>query len=832
MRHIYLTIALLLAVCFAASARQISENEAMLKAAAFGQKAVASRLMSTSRSSAMTLAYTQQSATSAADNCFYVFNRGKGEGYIIASADDRAVAILGYTDSGTFDYASLPENARWWLSEYQREIQYLIDHPTAIGNALLPMTLTTSVKPLCRSLWNQNSPFNDNCPTYTDTTTNTTVHCATGCVATATCQVMYYYKWPISGTGSHSYTSKNTYGSKALTYDLSADFSQSTYDWANMVEAYNSTATTEQKAAVAKLMSDVGISLDMRYSRTSGAAEVYSARSLYNYFGYDKGMTYTCRDYCPAAEWDSKIRTELDNARPVIYGGTGNGGGHSFVCDGYNSDGYFHFNWGWGGVSNGYFVTTALDPTSQGIGGNTSGFDRLQELVTNIKIAKTGSKSNYYLVVDSITPVDTTVSLGSQVKEYVVGFWNKGWQNFTGPAGYITYNSAGTIVDRQVATDTLILAPYHGYKAGNITYTVPTGLADGTYKVRLGILPAESTDSTDWQFINSKLGQAQSLIVTVSGGTAKVTTSVIGSTLTATNFSASGTIRYKNGCTFNATIANAGGEYNGPVYLVQFSSTGSAVGAVYNVLDLAGGESTTTKFLTTIAIPAGTGYVQLYDNKYKAISNLLKLTVDTTSVPALTLTKAISFTDNANVPQDNLQLTATIHNTGGCYSNLVYGIVFPATGGNMIGRIQTGAYIESGDSVTVNLSGGLATGVPGTKYAMVLYYLNPSNSLIQFTPKENSVIYFTLNPIPSGVNSIGATSNRIFPNPATDAVTIENVKPITGIQVYSATGALVLTQKANKVNSLTLNVASLPAGSYIVRVANEAGITVQRFIKR
>jgi hypothetical protein len=115
---------------------------------------------------------------------------------------------------------------------------------------------------------------------------------------------------------------------------------------------------------------------------------------------------------------------------------------------------------------------------------------------------------------------------------------------------------------------------------------------------------------------------------------------------------------------------------------------------------------------------------------------------------------------------------------------------------------------------------------------MVLYYVNQSNSLIQFTPKENSVIFFTLNPIPSGVNSIGAASNRIFPNPATDAVTIENVKPITGIQVYSATGALVLTQKADKVNSLTLNVASLPAGSYIVRVANEAGITVQRFIKR
>jgi hypothetical protein len=120
MRHLYLSIAMLLAVCFAVSARQISENEAMLKAAAFGQKAVASRLMSNSRSSAMKLAYTQKSATSTANNCFYVFNRGTADGYIIVSADDRAAAILGYTDSGSFDYASLPSNARWWFSEYQR----------------------------------------------------------------------------------------------------------------------------------------------------------------------------------------------------------------------------------------------------------------------------------------------------------------------------------------------------------------------------------------------------------------------------------------------------------------------------------------------------------------------------------------------------------------------------------------------------------------------------------------------------------------------------------------------------------------------------------------
>jgi hypothetical protein len=105
----------------------------------------------------MTLAYTQQSATSAADNCFYVFNRGTADGYIIVSADDRTDAILGYTDSGSFNYANLPSNARWWFSEYQRQIQYLIDHPN-LKNRIAPKSLPTSVAPLCKSLWSQLAP--------------------------------------------------------------------------------------------------------------------------------------------------------------------------------------------------------------------------------------------------------------------------------------------------------------------------------------------------------------------------------------------------------------------------------------------------------------------------------------------------------------------------------------------------------------------------------------------------------------------------------------------------------------------------------------------------
>jgi hypothetical protein len=193
MKKIFLLSLSLMLAYFYVFAGQISENEAMLKAASFGKKAVSSRLMNISRSSeTLSLAYTQPSATAPADNCFYVFNRGENDGYIIVAADDRAESILGYSDSGKFDYANMPENARWWLSEYQREIQHLIDHPDLLGGIALPKTLTTSVSPLCRSLWNQDSPFNDNCPTYTDTTNNTTVHCATGCAATSMAQVMYY----------------------------------------------------------------------------------------------------------------------------------------------------------------------------------------------------------------------------------------------------------------------------------------------------------------------------------------------------------------------------------------------------------------------------------------------------------------------------------------------------------------------------------------------------------------------------------------------------------------------------------------------------------------
>jgi hypothetical protein len=828
MKKIFLLSLSLMLACFCAFAGQISENEAMLKAASFGKKAVSSRLMDISRSSeTLSLAYTQPSATAPADNCFYVFNRGENDGYIIVAADDRAESILGYSDSGKFDYANMPENARWWLSEYQREIQHLIDHPDLLGGIALPKTLTTNVSPLCRSLWNQDSPFNDNCPTYTDTTNNTTVHCATGCAATSMAQVMYYYKWPATGTGSNSYTSKTSYGSRTLTYNLSADFSKSTYDWANMVDAYNSSATTTQRAAVAKLMSDAGISISMNYGESSGAAQFMAAKALATNFGYDKSIMYSQRDYYAISEWESMIRTELDSHRPVIYEGTGDGGGHSFVCDGYNTDGYFHFNWGWGGMSNGYFLTSSLTPSSQGIGGNSDGFNSKQGIVTRIMKATTGTDYNYSIYVDSISPINTTVALGSTLTVNATGIWNLGWNNFSGNIGFITYDSAG----KSVATQKALNVTFNSYRGFGYTqalkYTVPSNLSAGNYRVYIGELP---TSASSWQLARCAVGQAQCLNVVVSGSSAKVTTDLIGSNLTTTSIAMTSNPTYNNVCSFNAEFHNSGAEYSGPIYMALFNSSGSCVQLISNHLDIPSGTSATSEYSLVINAPAGTAYIQFLDKNYKVISQS-QITVGAYSAPALSLTNTISFPDNNNVPQDNMQLTATIKNTGGTFGGKIFAFIFPVTGGSSIGYLTGSPVIESNTTKTVTLTGGFGSGVPGTKYMIALYYLNASNQYAAFTPGANYKINFILKGS-SGVNSIGTSANRIFPNPATDAVTIENMNPIKSVEVYSSTGALALSQKSDNERSITLNVASLPTGSYIVRVATEAGTTVQRFIKK
>lgn len=290
---------------------------------------------------------------------FYVFNRGEQNGFVVVAGDDRLPQVLAYGESGSFVADRLPLGMQDWMAEMNREIAFLQSHSGVATHQ--PVKRAVPINPLMTTFWDQGWPYNMLCPTYN----GDTERAVTGCVATAMAQIMNYHEWPLRGTGSHSYYC-NVNDTDPTT--LSADFSQSVYEWDKMLDVYNQDSNEESCYAVAKLMSDAGISIDMGYGSSSGASESAVLTALTRYFGYSSRHYLLDRDLFGSEEWDQLLYDEIGAGRPILYCGytytQGSLSGHAFVLDGVDADGLFHVNWGWGGSSDGYFMVSVLAPGS------------------------------------------------------------------------------------------------------------------------------------------------------------------------------------------------------------------------------------------------------------------------------------------------------------------------------------------------------------------------------------------------------------------------------------------------------------------------------------
>ncbi len=324
----------------------------------------------------VTLSYrcNQVNSTSPA---FYIFNRDDQAGSVIVSADDRA-EILGYTDSGTFDYATANPNVRWFLNRYQNQLSTAQEANETVANTIT----TTAIAPLLGAIrWEQEEPYNNLCP---DDLLDS-IKCPTGCVATAAAQIMFKWRYPAKGTGTHQYEWA-CYGDNMWDYKtkvLKMNFDTVRFDWDNMCNKYTPNRYTPAQAnAVATLIYACGIACNMSYtSEGTGTYTDDMGNGMITYFGYTytKFVTTTSeRMYKMAKGWEdmplnnmefscttdyiaSCINGDLEAGRPVLMGGTDeNFGGHEFVCDGRDSGGLFHINWGWGNSEIGYYALNAL----------------------------------------------------------------------------------------------------------------------------------------------------------------------------------------------------------------------------------------------------------------------------------------------------------------------------------------------------------------------------------------------------------------------------------------------------------------------------------------
>ena len=298
----------------------------------------------------------------------YVFNVAANDGFVIVSGDDRAVPILGYADSGSFDPENIPDNMRAWLQGYADEMASLnsSNAAPAAAPALAPAVAKEPIAPLIQTHWNQHEPYNNLCPLY-----NSTDRSVTGCVATATAQAMYYTE-----TKADNATTTTTAEIPSYTPSVGAQPAipaGTVIRWSDMQLSYNGSETDAQKEAVAQIMYWVGVAVQMSYGSTSSSNTVMAANALTSYFGYNTTTTKAVmRSWYSYADWLEILYNELAQERPVIYGGQSSGGGHEFIVDGYQTEDYFHVNWGWGGTSDGYFKLSALNPDEQGIGGSSS----------------------------------------------------------------------------------------------------------------------------------------------------------------------------------------------------------------------------------------------------------------------------------------------------------------------------------------------------------------------------------------------------------------------------------------------------------------------------
>ncbi len=304
------------------------------------------------------------------DTLYYILNDTINNSFVIVSADERAWPVLGYSTQGTFDEEKQPDGFKAWMQERGKEIAYIkannlnADKQTTEQWSQLKSATIVSrisgVEPLLKTKWGQDCYYNELCPADAQGSCGRTW---VGCTATAMAQIMKYWNYPSNGIGSSNLESK--YGM------LFADFGSTNYRWSQMPD-YLISSNSE----VATLLFHCGVAASIWYCiGGSGAYLADAANGLKRNFSYSNNLREVQRG-ANVEDWIALLKLELDSHRPILYAGSGSVG-HAFVCDGYQNENYFHFNWGWGGTADGYFYIGGFNP----LGFN---FNKQQHALVNI----------------------------------------------------------------------------------------------------------------------------------------------------------------------------------------------------------------------------------------------------------------------------------------------------------------------------------------------------------------------------------------------------------------------------------------------------------------
>ena len=345
MRKILLSVFVLVISMMALQAKPIDRSLALTAAQKFATTQFAIERATPE------LVYTGQ------NEAFYVFNLSD-HNFVIIAGDDAHRPVIGYSDESSFDASNIPPALAYYLDGVA-ECMLQLCHAVATPDVALEWASVLEHGRLmsrhggrgtgyfCQTKWNQDYPYNCCCP---DDPAGSGGHAIVGCLATAMSQLMRFWAYPAQGIGSHCYVHE-TYG------EICADFGNTTYDWDNMPNVLNSNSTDAEKLATGTLCFHCGVTIDMGYGPDgSGGASGPIPGVMHTYFNYCDAIVQLSRNDFETETWKTMVREQFDMGWPMYYGGCQDGGCHAFVCDGYDDNDMFHFNLGWGGGSDGWYL--------------------------------------------------------------------------------------------------------------------------------------------------------------------------------------------------------------------------------------------------------------------------------------------------------------------------------------------------------------------------------------------------------------------------------------------------------------------------------------------
>lgn len=661
----------------------------------------------------------------------YVYLFNSDNGFVIVSGDDQTEPILGYVEGIQFNEDEMPENMMWWIGEYERQIKYLQDHNIQQVQYILDKP---AINPLTTSDWNQSEPYNNMCPEINGK------RCPTGCLATALAQVMYYHKWPEEAT-----TEIPAYRTSTNRIQM-PKLAATTFDWSNMKNSYNGYSNTAQKNAVATLMLYCGQANYMDYNTTSsGASEFSVVNSLVNYFGYDESAQLTGRTDITTADWENMVYFELANNRPVFYCGQSTGGGHAFVCDGYDGNGLFHISWGWG--YNSYFNSwcrlSILNPnTTTAVGASTTedGFTYGQSIVRGIR--RPGDAGEVAPLMLQASLEDYSWANGQHARVYYVSNLAKTYQ-FDIALATLDDNNNPTIIS--IETNKNITPIYLDWNYHYSDYNLNASQFSGNGTYRLAMLCRKS-GTTEWAPMYSY--DIEYIKATVNGNS--VNLSMVyndGTPLVAENMQFTGEVSTKDPCEFTAEIRNNGTEeYMGELYC--FQSKTSTKGTVVSVAGAYVEPGTAEKvyfYFKPLAEEDLNVWICTDENGQHVIGTF-------TLAPTPKDVYDISMV-SSTVVTDPLNITVTLKNTSeNTYNRNITATIYRAdTEQPTIRKVTKTVEVPAGGTADV-----VYTSLPGVDksynyYLKLSYYENSKTT--EMTELEER-IYVIFNDDPTGIQSI------------------------------------------------------------------------------